>query len=62
MTAAFRSAKMLQGGVTMNKCPICNENDLHPDEVMNSLSRKDNETYICNPCAVKEAMEDAGLQ
>jgi uncharacterized protein YlaI len=39
-------------------CPVCKVNELDEDEVMNSLSRKDNETYICNDCAVQEAMAD----
>jgi hypothetical protein len=42
-------------------CPSCKMNLLHEDEVMNTLSRKDNETYICNPCGTKEAMEEMGL-
>lgn len=42
-------------------CPSCLINTLHEDEVMNSLSRRDNETYICNDCSVKESMEDFGL-
>jgi superfamily II helicase len=39
-------------------CPACNVNELHEDEVMNALSRKDNDTYICNDCATKEAFEE----
>jgi len=40
------------------KCPVCERNELHPDEVMNSLSRKDNTTYICDECGVKEALDE----
>lgn len=39
-------------------CPSCKERKLHPDEVMNALSRKNNETYICNDCGTKEALEE----
>ena len=42
-------------------CPKCKENEIHADEVMNSLSRKDNKTYICNSCGVQESMEEMGL-
>jgi predicted RNA-binding Zn-ribbon protein involved in translation (DUF1610 family) len=42
-------------------CPRCKENELHPIEVMNSLSRKDNKTYICNDCGNEEAFEDFNL-
>jgi uncharacterized protein with PIN domain len=36
-------------------CPSCNLRPLDTNEVMNSLSRKDNKTYICNSCGQKEA-------
>jgi rubrerythrin len=39
-------------------CPRCNVNELHEEDVMNSLSRRDNKTYICSECGVAEAMED----
>jgi hypothetical protein len=42
----------------MKKCPKCKINELHKEEVMNSLSRRDNKTYICSTCANIEAMED----
>jgi len=42
----------------MKKCPSCGENKLHPEEAMNALSRKDNETYICNDCGDQEAFDD----
>lgn len=41
-----------------NLCPVCEVNELHKEAVMNALSRKDNVTYICNDCAVTEAMEE----
>lgn len=41
-----------------NICPRCKTNELHPKEVYNSLSRKDNKTYICNICGTKEALEE----
>ena len=31
-------------------------------EVMNALSRRDNKTYICNPCGTAEALIDGGLE
>lgn len=43
------------------KCPRCLTSELHPDKVMNSLSRLDNETYICNDCGTEEAFLDAGM-
>jgi hypothetical protein len=48
-------------------CPKCQEllpenpglwKRLHPRLVMNSLSRRDNKTYICNDCGNAEAMAD----
>jgi hypothetical protein len=42
----------------MKKCPVCKINELHKEEVMNALSRKDNKTYICSSCALGEAMEE----
>jgi hypothetical protein len=39
-------------------CPICKKNYLNPRMVMNSLSRRDNKTYICDECGTKEAMDD----
>lgn len=37
-------------------CPCGNE--LHEDEVMNALSRVDNETYICKSCEGKELQKE----
>lgn len=42
-------------------CPRCEDNFLHENEVHNSLSRRDNKTYICNYCGEEEAYIDAGL-
>lgn len=42
-------------------CPTCKTNYLDKDEVMNALSRKDNQTYICSECATKEALAEMGL-
>lgn len=39
-------------------CPRCKEKKLHPNEVMNALSRKDNKTYVCSDCGTEEALED----
>ena len=41
-------------------CPGCNENELQMPMVRNSLSRRDNATYICNPCGTAEAFADFG--
>jgi predicted RNA-binding Zn-ribbon protein involved in translation (DUF1610 family) len=49
------------GEENKNLCPRCKENELHEDMVMNSLSRKDNETYICDDCGTEEAMEEMGF-
>lgn len=40
---------------TPSTCPRCGD-PLHEREVMNSLSRVDNKTYICSPCGNREAM------
>ena len=42
-------------------CPRCLKNELIPNMVLNSLSRRDNDTYICNPCGDEEAMVNAGF-
>ena len=47
--------------MTNKICPRCKVNVLDENEVMNSLSRQDNETYICNDCGDVEAFLDAGL-
>jgi len=38
-------------------CPSCKTNRMYTVECRNSLSRRDNSTYICNDCGQKEAME-----
>lgn len=37
-------------------CPLCG-GELHEKLVYNSLSRVDNETYICNQCGQVEALQ-----
>ena len=39
------------------KCPVCKTNELL-EEGLNALSRKDNETEICDECGTKEALEE----
>ncbi len=41
-----------------NICPRCNFNGLQMPLVRNSLSRRDNKTYICNMCGNEEALFD----
>lgn len=43
----------------LKKCPMCKENDLG-EEGSNALSRKDNDTEICDDCGTQEAMESYG--
>ena len=38
-----------------NNCPRCGAR-MHPEQVRNALSRKDNKTYVCNSCSTDEAM------
>jgi RNA polymerase subunit RPABC4/transcription elongation factor Spt4 len=42
------------------KCPICKTNELL-EEGLNALSRKDNQTEICNDCGTQEAFDDLNL-
>jgi len=44
----------------MKECPRCGELTMHDEEVMNSLSRRDGETYICNECGDDEHLIDSG--
>lgn len=44
----------------MKKCPRCHKKTLHEEAALNSLSRRDNETYICNACGTEEAFIDVG--
>lgn len=39
-------------------CPRCKKNPLHPEKVMNALSRRNNKTYICSACGIDEAVFD----
>lgn len=45
----------------MKKCPRCKKNKMHDEQALNSLSRRDNKTYICNDCGNDEAFIDAGM-
>lgn len=42
--------------MTKTMCPLCTRRGLNPVQVRNSLSRADNETYICNNCGMGEAL------
>lgn len=42
----------------MKTCPRCNINILKEPIHKNALSRKDNETYICDSCGMAEAIEE----
>lgn len=46
----------------MKKCPRCKKMKLDDEQVMNSLSRRDRKTYICNDCGSEESMIDVKLQ
>jgi len=48
------------GLLERQKCPRCGEPLEYP-MVLNSLSRRDNQTYICAECGTLEALEDFGL-
>tara|TARA_B100001564_G_scaffold267886_1_gene229495 strand:- start:498 stop:725 length:228 start_codon:yes stop_codon:yes gene_type:complete len=39
-------------------CPRCGIEELDKMQVLNALSRKDNETYVCSPCGIDEAVWD----
>lgn len=45
-------------GNKVKLCPRCKVVPLHPEEIKNALSRRDNKTYICSPCGTAEAMFD----
>lgn len=50
-------------GYKYETCPRCHRNDLIADDpALNSLSRRDNKTYICNDCGNDEAMIDGGYK
>lgn len=42
----------------LNVCSSCMIIKLNKDKYMNALSRKDNETYICEACGMREALEE----
>jgi len=42
----------------VTRCPRCEVEPLQTEQVMNALSRKDNQTYVCSPCGREEAMWD----
>ena len=44
----------------MKKCPRCHAMTIEDEEAMNSLSRRDNKTYICNKCGEEEGYIDVG--
>jgi len=39
-------------------CPRCGEPTMRAAKATNSLSRRDNATYICSQCGTGEAMQD----
>ena len=44
-------------------CPLCLKNKLNDERpALNSLSRRDNQTYICGSCGSQEAMSDLGYK
>lgn len=43
------------------QCPRCKEWKLHEEKELNSLSRRDNTTYICNSCGDEESLIDDGM-
>ena len=44
----------------MKECPRCHKETFEDEDGLNSLSRRDNRTYICNDCGNEEADIDAG--
>ena len=44
----------------MKNCPRCHQETLEDDPFLNSLSRRDNRTYICNVCGDDEDQIDFG--
>jgi hypothetical protein len=47
--------------VEYEQCPRCEGDKLHPEKVLNALSRRDNETYICSDCGTEEALFDYAI-
>ena len=46
----------------MKECPRCHRETMEDEQVLNSLSHRDGQTYICNDCGNDEAMIDLGEQ
>lgn len=44
----------------MKECPRCHKMTIEDEDILNSLSRRDNETYICNDCGNDEGFIDSG--
>jgi len=44
----------------MKKCPRCYRMTMEDEKALNSLSRRDNKTYICNFCGEEETYIDDG--
>lgn len=44
----------------MKECPRCHRETMEDEQALNSLSRRDGETYICNTCGDEEALIDLG--
>jgi hypothetical protein len=64
-TQAFKARKaetdrIRSENLEPERCPICTMMTLWPDpeKAMNSVSRRDNATYICNLCGTEEALAD----
>lgn len=45
----------------MKECPRCHEMTLEDEEVLNALSRRDSNTYICRSCGNEESFIDIGF-
>ena len=45
----------------MKECPRCHKMTLEDEDVLNALSHRDNETYICSDCGNDESYIDAGF-
>ena len=46
----------------MKKCPRCHRMTMWNYDARNSLSRRDNKTYICNRCGNEEGYIDVGVR
>ena len=54
----MKTLKDIWKGVEPLQCPRCKQMKLHPEQVLNALSRRDNKRYICSPCGADEAAFD----